>query len=129
MRGVEAKTTTFAGGRIDLFLTSAMAPSALTPAGCGMRSDSHAPARHRPGGVAAVSCPVIRLRDVTIADDRHSAVHYLSGVFETGSMTAIAGPNRAAEIHVAQRVDGRIHTDLRVDRARIRYQPISRYSA
>jgi zinc/manganese transport system ATP-binding protein len=39
----------------------------------------------------------IRLRDVTIAYDRHPAVHHLSGVFTAGSMTAIAGPNGAGK--------------------------------
>lgn len=39
----------------------------------------------------------IRLQDVTVAYDKHAAVHHVSGVFEPGSMTAIAGPNGAGK--------------------------------
>lgn len=39
----------------------------------------------------------IRLQDVTIAYDRHPAVHHLSGIFAAGSMTAIVGPNGAGK--------------------------------
>ncbi len=40
---------------------------------------------------------MIRLRDVTIAYDRHPAVHHLSGAFAPGSMTAVTGPNGAGK--------------------------------
>lgn len=40
---------------------------------------------------------VIRLSDVSIAYDRHPAVHHLDGAFALGSMTAIAGPNGAGK--------------------------------
>jgi zinc/manganese transport system ATP-binding protein len=40
---------------------------------------------------------VIRLRDVSVAYDRHPAVHHLDGAFPFGSMTAIAGPNGAGK--------------------------------
>ncbi len=39
----------------------------------------------------------IRLDDVTVAYDRHPAVHHVSGVFAPGSLTAIAGPNGAGK--------------------------------
>ncbi|MGD0633414.1 MAG: ABC transporter ATP-binding protein [Beijerinckiaceae bacterium] len=39
----------------------------------------------------------IRLQDLTVAYDRHAAVHHVSGVFEPGSMTAIVGPNGAGK--------------------------------
>jgi zinc/manganese transport system ATP-binding protein len=39
----------------------------------------------------------IALRDVTIAYDRHAAVHHLHGVFAQGSLTAITGPNGAGK--------------------------------
>jgi zinc/manganese transport system ATP-binding protein len=39
----------------------------------------------------------IVLRDVTIAYDRHAAVHHLQGSFAPGSLTAIAGPNGAGK--------------------------------
>ncbi|MBH5388550.1 metal ABC transporter ATP-binding protein [Bradyrhizobium diversitatis] len=39
----------------------------------------------------------IHLQDVTIAFDRHPAVHHLSGSFVPGSLTAIVGPNGAGK--------------------------------
>jgi zinc/manganese transport system ATP-binding protein len=39
----------------------------------------------------------IRLTDLTVAYERHAAVHHVSGVFEPGSMTAIVGPNGAGK--------------------------------
>jgi len=39
----------------------------------------------------------IHLRDVTIAYDRHPAVHHLDGTFSAGSLTAVAGPNGAGK--------------------------------
>nr|WP_083255635.1 metal ABC transporter ATP-binding protein [Methylobrevis pamukkalensis] len=39
----------------------------------------------------------IRFRDVTVAYDRHPAVHHLSGSFAPGSLTAVAGPNGAGK--------------------------------
>jgi len=39
----------------------------------------------------------LTLTDVTIAYERHAAVHHLSGTFAPGSMTAIAGPNGAGK--------------------------------
>lgn len=40
---------------------------------------------------------MIRLKDLTIAYDRHAAVHHVSGAFTPGSMTAIVGPNGAGK--------------------------------
>lgn len=39
----------------------------------------------------------LQLSDVTVAYDRHPAVHHLTGAFKPGSMTAIAGPNGAGK--------------------------------
>jgi zinc/manganese transport system ATP-binding protein len=39
----------------------------------------------------------IRLVDLTVAYDRHAAVHHVSGAFEPGSLTAIVGPNGAGK--------------------------------
>jgi zinc/manganese transport system ATP-binding protein len=39
----------------------------------------------------------IALKDVTIAYERHAAVHHLGGAFAPGSLTAIAGPNGAGK--------------------------------
>lgn len=39
----------------------------------------------------------IRFDNVTVAYDRHPALHHVSGSFEPGSLTAIAGPNGAGK--------------------------------
>jgi zinc/manganese transport system ATP-binding protein len=44
-----------------------------------------------------MSASAIRFDDVTVAYDRHPAVHHLSGSFEPGSLTAITGPNGAGK--------------------------------
>lgn len=44
-----------------------------------------------------MSLPDIRLQDVTIAYDRHPAVHHVSGTFAAGSLTAVTGPNGAGK--------------------------------
>ncbi|ACB93835.1 metal ABC transporter ATP-binding protein [Beijerinckia indica] len=41
--------------------------------------------------------PAITLRNVTVAYDRHPAVHHVSGCFAPGSLTALAGPNGAGK--------------------------------
>lgn len=35
----------------------------------------------------------IRVQDLTVAYDRHPAIHHLSGEFKPGSLTAVVGPN------------------------------------
>ncbi|MGE5515199.1 MAG: metal ABC transporter ATP-binding protein [Bacteroidota bacterium] len=44
-----------------------------------------------------MNLPAIRFDDITVAYDRHPAVHHLSGSFAPGSLTAIAGPNGAGK--------------------------------
>lgn len=44
-----------------------------------------------------MSAAAIRLENVTVAYDRHPALHHVSGRFEPGSLTAIAGPNGAGK--------------------------------
>ncbi len=39
----------------------------------------------------------ISCRNVTVAYDRHPAVHHLSGCFSAGSLTAVVGPNGAGK--------------------------------
>ena len=51
---------------------------------------------------------VIRLSDITVAYDRHPAVHHLSGRFEVGSMTAIAGPNGAGKSTLVKALMGQL---------------------
>jgi len=40
-----------------------------------------------------MSAAAIRVRDLTVAYDRHPAIHHLSGEFKPGSLTALVGPN------------------------------------
>lgn len=44
-----------------------------------------------------MSVAPLALHDITIAYDRHPAVHHLSGCFPRGSLTAIVGPNGAGK--------------------------------
>ena len=50
----------------------------------------------------------IRLRDVTIAYDRHPAVHHLDGTFSAGSLTAVTGPNGAGKSTLLKAVMGEL---------------------
>ena len=50
--------------------------------------------------------PLIELQDVTIAYDRHPAVHHVTGTFAEGSLTAIIGPNGAGKSSLLQAVAG-----------------------
>ncbi|MGV8998163.1 MAG: zinc ABC transporter ATP-binding protein AztA [Parvibaculaceae bacterium] len=49
---------------------------------------------------------VITLTDLTIAYDRHPAVHHLSGAFAAGSLTAIVGPNGAGKSTLLKSIVG-----------------------
>jgi len=51
---------------------------------------------------------VIQLRDVSIAYERHPAVHHLDGAFAPGSMTAVAGPNGAGKSTLLKALVGEI---------------------
>ncbi len=46
---------------------------------------------------ADVAHAAIRFENITVAYDRHPAVHHVSGRFAPGSLTAIAGPNGAGK--------------------------------
>lgn len=48
----------------------------------------------------------IRLDDLTIAYDRHAAVHHISGSFDAGSLTAIVGPNGAGKSTLLKAIVG-----------------------
>lgn len=48
----------------------------------------------------------IACRDVTIAYDRHPAVHHLSGAFRAGSLTAVIGPNGAGKSSLLKAIAG-----------------------
>jgi zinc/manganese transport system ATP-binding protein len=53
----------------------------------------------------------IALEDVTIAYDRHPAVHHLSGVFAAGSLTALIGPNGAGKTTLLKGIAGLLRPD------------------
>ena len=48
----------------------------------------------------------IRIDNLTVAYDRHPAVHHLSGAFEVGSMTAVVGPNGAGKSTLLKAIVG-----------------------
>lgn len=66
------------------------------------------------------------LNNVTIAYDRHPAVHHVSGTFSTGSMTAIAGPNGAGKSTLLKSIAGLIKPSegtINVNKGDIAYLP------
>ncbi len=50
----------------------------------------------------------IRLQNVTVAYDRHPAVHHVSGLFAPGSLTAVVGPNGAGKSTLLKAIVGQI---------------------
>ncbi|MFS8145391.1 metal ABC transporter ATP-binding protein [Rhizobium sp. BR 249] len=52
--------------------------------------------------------PLIRLDNLTVAYDRHPAVHHVSGSFASGSLTAIAGPNGAGKSTLLKAIMGEL---------------------
>lgn len=63
-----------------------------------------------------MSFPGIRLENVTVAYDRHPAVHHVSGQFEPGSLTAIVGPNGAGKSTLLKAMMGELaRTEGRID--------------
>lgn len=59
----------------------------------------------------------IRCDGVTVAYDRHPAVHHLSGSFEPGSLTAITGPNGAGKSTLLKALMGELPlAEGRIDR-------------
>ena len=55
-----------------------------------------------------MSAPLIRLDNVTIAYERHPAVHHVTGGFHEGSLTAIAGPNGAGKSTLLKAIIGEL---------------------
>ncbi|RJF89882.1 metal ABC transporter ATP-binding protein [Oleomonas cavernae] len=52
--------------------------------------------------------PPLVVEDLTVAYDRHPAVHHLSGRFEPGSLTAVVGPNGAGKSTLVKALVGLI---------------------
>ncbi|EGE59496.1 UNVERIFIED_ORG: zinc/manganese transport system ATP-binding protein [Rhizobium esperanzae] len=72
--------------------------------------------------------PLIRLDDLTVAYDRHPAVHHVSGAFAPGSLTAIAGPNGAGKSTLLKAIMGELRpaegrVEHRLARAEFGYLP------
>ncbi|WP_160005097.1 metal ABC transporter ATP-binding protein [Rhizobium sp. 18055] len=55
-----------------------------------------------------MSAPLIRLSKLTVAYDRHPAVHHVSGTIAAGSLTAIAGPNGAGKSTLLKAIMGEL---------------------
>ncbi|MES1990731.1 MAG: zinc ABC transporter ATP-binding protein AztA [Pseudomonadota bacterium] len=53
-----------------------------------------------------MSKPAITITDLTVAYDRHPAVHHLSGTIAAGSLTAIVGPNGAGKSTLLKSIVG-----------------------
>jgi zinc/manganese transport system ATP-binding protein len=51
---------------------------------------------------------MIALHDLTVAYERHPAVHHLSGTFDDGSLTAVIGPNGAGKSSLLKALAGLI---------------------
>ncbi|MGP4854842.1 ATP-binding cassette domain-containing protein, partial [Klebsiella pneumoniae] len=49
---------------------------------------------------------MIRLDNVSVAYDRHPAVHHVSGAFKAGELTAIVGPNGAGKSTLLRAIVG-----------------------
>ncbi len=64
----------------------------------------------------------IRLHDLTVAYDRHPAIHHVSGAFAPGSLTAIVGPNGAGKTTLLKAIVGL----LRPAEGRVELQGIAR---
>jgi zinc/manganese transport system ATP-binding protein len=66
---------------------------------------------------AAKQPAALKLENVTVAYDRHPAVHHLSGEFATGSLTALVGPNGGGKSTLLKAITGLVplasgHIDL-----------------
>jgi zinc/manganese transport system ATP-binding protein len=63
--------------------------------------------------------PIV-LENVTVAYDRHPAVHHVSGRFAPGSLTAIVGPNGAGKTSLVRAITGAGPVEGgRIDRGRL----------
>ncbi|PTW58767.1 zinc/manganese transport system ATP-binding protein [Breoghania corrubedonensis] len=68
-----------------------------------------------------MSLPAIRFDDVTVAYNRHPAIHHVSGAFAPGSLTAVAGPNGAGKSTLLKTLMGELsQAEGHVDRGGLR---------
>lgn len=61
--------------------------------------------------VNSSTIPAVRVENLTVSYDRKPAVHHISGVFEAGSLTAVAGPNGAGKSTLIKTLAGILHAD------------------
>ncbi|KAA3514241.1 metal ABC transporter ATP-binding protein [Agrobacterium rosae] len=71
---------------------------------------------------------VLTINNLTVAYDRHPAVHHISGSFAKGSLTAVAGPNGAGKSTLLKAIIGDIRAsqgsvDHALKRAEFGYLP------
>ena len=69
-----------------------------------LHADHHHHAGHHAG--PTVIDPAIALANVTIAYQRHPAVHHLTGAFAKGGLTALVGPNGAGKSTLLKAIVG-----------------------
>ncbi|MEK9968097.1 MAG: ABC transporter ATP-binding protein [Ferrovibrio sp.] len=68
----------------------------------------------------------IHLQDVTVAYDRHPAVHHVTGRFAPGSLTAILGPNGAGKSTLLKAIVGQLPvSDGHIDRGPLKPRDIA----
>jgi zinc/manganese transport system ATP-binding protein len=68
----------------------------------------------------------IRVHDLTVAYDRHPAIHHLSGEFKPGSLTAVVGPNGAGKTTLLKAIVGLLRpANGRVELVGVRRQDIA----
>ena len=78
------------------------------------------------GGDPAVTAAAITLDNVTVAYERHAAVHHVSGSFAAGSMTAVVGPNGAGKSSLLKALVGeKAASSGRIDRGSLRYASVA----
>lgn len=68
----------------------------------------------------------IQLDNVTVAYDRHPAVHHVSGSFAAGSLTAVVGPNGAGKSTLLKAIVGQLPmTDGSIERGQLKARDIA----
>src|SRR5437773_2699740 len=66
---------------------------ALGGGGLGALMAAAVELKHRIAPTAATAPAAVTLHNLTVAYNRHPAIHHISGVFREGSLTALCGPN------------------------------------
>ena len=68
----------------------------------------------------------IKLTDLTVAYDRHPAIHHVSGEFKPGSLTAVVGPNGAGKTTLLKAIIGLLRpAEGRVELSGVKHQDIA----